>query len=115
MAWDDFLSDIKDVTQSETFQDINSYLKANPSTLQLVGIGQPQAGNQTAAQIAAGQAGGPKPTAAPASASTPGAAAALNNAMGSGLFKNGKFLGLSAGAIVVIGLGAFFLLSKKGK
>ncbi len=108
MAWDDFMGAVEDFQQGETFQDITSYIQNNPSTLTLVKNAiVPPAGNQSAAQIAAGQAGGTAPLAKPASAGT-----AAGAALGIG---GGKIAGMSVGLLLVLGVGAFLIFGKKGR
>lgn len=113
MPWDDFLAQAQDFAQSDTVQTIHDYIQDNPGSLQLVKNTLAQSGNQTAAQLAAGIPGAPPPIAAPASAGTAAAAQAKN--AGSGLFAGQKIAGMSLGVILLIGVGAYFLLGHKGR
>lgn len=109
MAWiDDLSSRISNVVPEGITADINAYLKARVVD-PVVKIGQPQTGNLTAEQLAAGMRGGQVPT---AQASSP-AAASQNATQASMLSSFG--LGSIPPMILLLGAGAaaYFLLKKR--
>lgn len=108
MAWiDDLSSRISSVVPEGVTADINAYLKARIVD-PVVKIGQPQTGNLTAEQLAAGVRGGQVPTAA---ASSP-ASATQNAAQASMLTSFG--LGSVPPMILLLGVGAIaYVMLKK--
>lgn len=103
-SWLDDLQARVEQATSGIVTDINAYI--NTRVVEpVVKIGQPQSGNLTAAQIAAGQKGTPAPIAAPKAQ-----AKAVQNAVQASQLAENDWIQYAP--ILIAGIGAFFFFKK---
>lgn len=105
MAWIDDIQARIEQSGDKVFNNIYSYLE-NRVTDEVVKIAEPQKGNLTAAQLAQGQTGGPKPMAAPAGGNT------QNSVQASQLSQNFQKYLIPVGLALAVG---FLFFSKKSR
>ncbi len=108
MSWIDDLQTKVEQATSGIVTDINTYINQRV-VAPVIKIAQPQTGNLSAAQIAAGQKGGPVPIAAAVSSPS-----SLQNAASASQVSSGTAMAISVPVLLALGVGAFFLM-KKGR